>query len=160
MRLGISHVTPHETPEQWAAEQRALRLSAVVFPVDYTAPDSVIAAYADACKKQRSAHRGGRRVEQPRGRKRRRAPGRAAKVQRPAAPGGRSWARAVNIAGGVSPAAAGTASTAPPTTPRGLRGHGRFHPRHPRRRPPDAHGLLHGGHAVDDPPIPRSSTST
>ena len=51
MRLGISHVTPHETPEQWAAEQRALGLSAVVFPVDYTAPDSVIAAYADACKK-------------------------------------------------------------------------------------------------------------
>ena len=29
MRLGISHVTPHETPEQWAAEQRALGLSAV-----------------------------------------------------------------------------------------------------------------------------------
>ena len=27
MRLGISHVTPHETPEQWAAEQRALGLS-------------------------------------------------------------------------------------------------------------------------------------
>lgn len=51
MRLGISHVTPHETPEQWAAEQRALGLSAVVFPVDYTASDSVIAAYADACKK-------------------------------------------------------------------------------------------------------------
>ena len=51
MRLGISHVTPHETPEQWAAEQRVLGLSAVVFPVDYTAPDSVIAAYADACQK-------------------------------------------------------------------------------------------------------------
>ena len=135
MRLGISHVTPHETPEQWAAEQRALGISAVVFPVDYTAPDSVIA-------------------EQPRGRKRRRARGRAAKMQRPAAPGGGAGGALLRQhRGGVRRQPLGRL---PPRQlhPRGLRGHGRFHPRHPRRRPPDAHGLLHGGHAVDDPRYP------
>ena len=50
MRLGISHVLPHETAQQWAKDQRALGLSAAVFPVDYTAKDSVIAEYAAACR--------------------------------------------------------------------------------------------------------------
>ena len=50
MRLGISHVLPHETPEQWARDLRALGLSAAVFPLDYTAKDAQIAAYADAAR--------------------------------------------------------------------------------------------------------------
>ena len=44
MRLGISHTFPHETPEQWASDLRALGLSAAVFPVEYTQEDAVIAA--------------------------------------------------------------------------------------------------------------------
>lgn len=50
MRLGISHVLPHETAQQWAENQRALGLAAAVFPVEYTAKDSVIADYAQACR--------------------------------------------------------------------------------------------------------------
>lgn len=52
MRLGISHVLPHETAQQWAENQRALGLAAAVFPVEYTAKDSVIADYAQACREQ------------------------------------------------------------------------------------------------------------
>lgn len=51
MRLGISHVLPHETPAQWADTLTSLGLSAAVFPVEYTAKDSLIADYAAACKK-------------------------------------------------------------------------------------------------------------
>ncbi len=51
MRLGISHVLPHETPVQWAQELRALGLSAAVFPVEYTAGEDLIADYADACRR-------------------------------------------------------------------------------------------------------------
>lgn len=50
MRLGISHVLSHETPEQWAQDLRALGLSAAVFPVEYAAGDAQIAAYADAAR--------------------------------------------------------------------------------------------------------------
>ena len=50
MRLGISHVLPHETAGQWAQELRGMGLSAAVFPVEYTAEERVIAAYADACR--------------------------------------------------------------------------------------------------------------
>ena len=50
MRLGISHVLPHESAGQWAKELRGLGLSAAVFPVEYTAGDAVIAQYADACR--------------------------------------------------------------------------------------------------------------
>ncbi len=50
MRLGISHVLRHETPAEWARALGALGLSAAVFPVDYTAPDAVIADYAAACR--------------------------------------------------------------------------------------------------------------
>ena len=50
MRLGISHVLSHETPEQWAQDLRALGLSAAVFPVEYAAGDAQIAAYAAAAR--------------------------------------------------------------------------------------------------------------
>lgn len=50
MKLGISHTFAHETPAQWAENLRALGLSAAVFPVEYTAADSLIADYAAACK--------------------------------------------------------------------------------------------------------------
>lgn len=50
MRLGISHVLPHKDPKDFAKIQKDLGLSAVVFPVDYKAPESLIADYADACK--------------------------------------------------------------------------------------------------------------
>lgn len=48
MRLGLSSALQHETPEEWAAQMKGLGCGAVVFPVDYTAPDHVIADYADA----------------------------------------------------------------------------------------------------------------
>ena len=44
MRLGISHVLSHETPEQWAQALCALGLSAAVFPVESAAGDAQIAA--------------------------------------------------------------------------------------------------------------------
>ena len=50
MKLGISHAFAHETPAQWAKTLRSLNLSAAVFPVEYTAADSLIADYAAACK--------------------------------------------------------------------------------------------------------------
>ena len=57
MRLGISHVLSHETPEQWAQDLRALGLSAAVFPVEYAAGDAQIAAYADAPAAKKTALR-------------------------------------------------------------------------------------------------------
>jgi len=50
MRLGISFTLPHSSPSEWAEKNRALGLGAVVFPVDHTAPDHVIDAYASAAR--------------------------------------------------------------------------------------------------------------
>ena len=55
MKLGISHAFAHETPAQWAEQLRSLSLSAAVFPVEYTAKDSLIADYAAACKRHYEA---------------------------------------------------------------------------------------------------------
>ena len=50
MRIGLSSALEHETPEQWAEQMKELGCRAVVFPVDYTAPDHVIADYAEAAR--------------------------------------------------------------------------------------------------------------
>lgn len=50
MRLGISHTLSHTSPAEWAEKTVALGLSAVVFPLDYTADDAAIDAYAQACR--------------------------------------------------------------------------------------------------------------
>ncbi|MBR0144076.1 MAG: sugar phosphate isomerase/epimerase [Clostridia bacterium] len=50
MRLGISFTLPHSSPAEWAEKTQALGLRAVVFPVDHTAPDSLIDAYAAVCR--------------------------------------------------------------------------------------------------------------
>lgn len=52
MRIGLSSPLAHESAEQWAARMKALGCGAVVFPVDHTAPESVIAAYADAAHRE------------------------------------------------------------------------------------------------------------
>ena len=138
MRLGISHVTPHETPEQWAAEQRALGFPPWVFPVDYTAPDSAIAAYADACKKHDLliAEVGAWSNPAAENAAEREAALQKCKGQLRLAEG--AWARrcCVNIAGAFAGSRWDGFHRAN-SHPRGLRGHGRFHPRHPRCRPPD-----------------------
>ncbi|MCR1839284.1 sugar phosphate isomerase/epimerase family protein [Murimonas intestini] len=48
MRIGLSSALEHETPEEWALRMQELGCRSVVFPVDYTAPENVIADYADA----------------------------------------------------------------------------------------------------------------
>lgn len=48
MRIGLSSSLKHETPKQWAEQMKALGCGSVVFPVDYTAPENVIADYVDA----------------------------------------------------------------------------------------------------------------
>lgn len=48
MRIGLSSGLKHETPRQWAEQLKALGCRSVVFPVDYTAPDNLIADYVDA----------------------------------------------------------------------------------------------------------------
>lgn len=48
MKLGLSSALEHQTPNEWAAKMQRLGCEAVVFPVDYTAKDSVIADYVDA----------------------------------------------------------------------------------------------------------------
>lgn len=48
MKLGLASPLEHETPEEWAANMRAIGCGCVVFPVDYTAGEAVIRAYADA----------------------------------------------------------------------------------------------------------------
>lgn len=52
MLLGLSSPLAHESPQQWAAQMKALGCGSVVFPLDYTAPDSLIAEYADATERQ------------------------------------------------------------------------------------------------------------
>lgn len=51
MRLGMSAVPPHENPEDWARQIRAMGMGTAVFPVDYQADESLIDAYRDAAEK-------------------------------------------------------------------------------------------------------------
>ena len=51
MRIGISTSLKHDTPKDWAEKMAGLGCRSVVFPVDYTAPDCLIADYADQAKK-------------------------------------------------------------------------------------------------------------
>lgn len=51
MRLGISHILNHKTPEEWAEKTRALGLGAVVFPCSDDAGEEKIEAYRAACEK-------------------------------------------------------------------------------------------------------------
>ncbi len=50
MRIGLSSALQHQTAKEWAANQKELGCRAVVFPVDYTAPEKVIAEYVDAAR--------------------------------------------------------------------------------------------------------------
>ena len=45
MRLGISTALEHRTPEEWAEKMVSLVCRAVIFPVDYIAPENLIADY-------------------------------------------------------------------------------------------------------------------
>ncbi len=51
MRIGISTSLKHDTPKEWAEKMTALGCRSVVFPVDYKAPDGLIADYVDEAKK-------------------------------------------------------------------------------------------------------------
>lgn len=48
MRIGMSFVPEHRSPEEWAEKLRQKGMSAAVFPLDYHAPVSRIDAYAKA----------------------------------------------------------------------------------------------------------------
>ena len=50
MRLGISFTLPHTSPEEWAEKHAQLGCRAVVFPLDSSADDAQIDAYAAAAK--------------------------------------------------------------------------------------------------------------
>lgn len=50
MRIGLSSPLRHETPQEWAAQMVELGCKAIVFPLDYTAPENLIADYVDAAK--------------------------------------------------------------------------------------------------------------
>ncbi len=50
MRLGIAIALKHNSPEEWAQKHYDLGLKSVVFPLDYTAPENKIDAYAKACR--------------------------------------------------------------------------------------------------------------
>ena len=50
MRLGGSVMKPYSSPKEWLALVKELGYSAVVFPVDSTAPAHVIREYADVCR--------------------------------------------------------------------------------------------------------------
>ena len=51
MRIGISSGLSHNSPEEWAAQMKELGCSSVVFPLDYTAPENLIADYVNAAEK-------------------------------------------------------------------------------------------------------------
>lgn len=51
MRIGISTSLKHDTPKEWAEKMSAYGCRSVVFPVDYTAPDSLISDYVEEAKK-------------------------------------------------------------------------------------------------------------
>ena len=48
MRIGLSSPLAHTTAQEWAQQMVDLGCRAVVFPLDYTAPESRIADYVDA----------------------------------------------------------------------------------------------------------------
>ncbi len=48
MRLGLSSPLSHNTPEEWARQMEELGCRSVVFPLDYTASDNLIADYVSA----------------------------------------------------------------------------------------------------------------
>ena len=52
MKLGLSSPLAHESAKEWARHMKELGCGAVVFPVDYTAPEQTIAAYLDAAKSE------------------------------------------------------------------------------------------------------------
>ena len=51
MRIGLSSPLSHESAEEWAKTMRDLGCRSIVFPVDHTSPDHVIADYVDAARK-------------------------------------------------------------------------------------------------------------
>lgn len=50
MRIGGSVMKPYRSPAEWLAYVKELRYSAVIFPVDSTAPKSVIRDYLNCCR--------------------------------------------------------------------------------------------------------------
>ena len=48
MRIGLSAPLEHENAKQWARKLKSLGCGAIVFPLDYTAPEGKIAEYVDA----------------------------------------------------------------------------------------------------------------
>ncbi|MBQ1492196.1 MAG: sugar phosphate isomerase/epimerase [Blautia sp.] len=52
MRIGLNFTVPHDTPEQWAEKTVAMGARAACFPVNYTAPVSLIDAYVKAAREQ------------------------------------------------------------------------------------------------------------
>lgn len=51
MRLGLASSLAHKTPTEWAEKLAALGCRAVVFPLDHTAGDSLIADYVSAASR-------------------------------------------------------------------------------------------------------------
>ena len=52
MRLGMNYTVQHSTPEEWASYLKEHGFRAASFPVDYTAPVSLIDQYVTAAKEQ------------------------------------------------------------------------------------------------------------
>lgn len=50
MRLGGSVMKPYNSPKEWLAHVKELGYSAVIFPVESTAPASVVRDYLQACR--------------------------------------------------------------------------------------------------------------
>ena len=50
MRLGGSVMKPYNSPKEWLGHVKELGYSAVIFPVDSSAPGHVIREYADVCR--------------------------------------------------------------------------------------------------------------
>lgn len=50
MRIGISSALRHANPQEWAEKMSALECRSVVFPVDHTAPDHLIADYVQQAR--------------------------------------------------------------------------------------------------------------
>lgn len=52
MKLGLASSLKHGTPQEWASNLKAIGSGSVVFPVDCTAGESVISAYAEAAGRE------------------------------------------------------------------------------------------------------------
>lgn len=50
MRLGIAAAFPHSNPEEWVLLHREAGLGAVVFPLGWDAPVSMIERYTEAAR--------------------------------------------------------------------------------------------------------------